>query len=145
MSAEDLVVESTGEMQQQEPSVEAPVPDVHPPPPMAESSPMVMNTSDQGSEAREPETGIMEGEPGEIMDDSNAEAEEVGVVAAGGRAEGQALEEGEMGEEDEEEEVEEELKNVVEVGGKCYMDMEKDGTKDQKRWELGITQACNIC
>ena len=43
--------------------------------------------------ANEPETGIMEGELGEIMDNSNAEAEGVGV-AGGGALEGHVLEEG---------------------------------------------------
>ena len=135
--ADELVVESTGEMQQ-DPLNEIPqpaeIPTVEPPP--------SINTSFQGSEARiEPETGIMEGEPGEIMDDSTAEAEEMVGVAEGGastkgvgtqeeeRGEGRVFEEGEtMG--GEEEEVQKMLN--IPIGRKCYMDMEKGGASENK-------------
>lgn len=84
------------------------------------------------SEARvEPETGILEGEPGEILDDSNVETD-VGEAEGGKANEGVELEEGEMKEESDVEVRNEPLGIMVQ--GKCYMDIERS-PKDKEEEE----------
>ncbi len=146
VAADEFVVESTGEMQQ-DPQNEVPPSMVGTQQPTTVEPSPLANTSFQALEAREPETGIVEGEPGEIMDDLNAETEEVGMAGGGVSSEGGAalstrleeggvvgtegervLEEGEM----EEEEADETKNTMLSVEGKCYMDMEKDETSKTK-------------
>ena len=116
-SADELVVESTGELSQAPPMDVAPLNE-----PTASDntgSQASNNTSFQEPSRIAPETGIMEGEPGEIMEDSNAETEEMsGAGAEVGSVKSQEEEGRVPGEE------EGESKNVL-VRGKCYMDMER--------------------
>ena len=126
---EESVVESTGELEQEEVS--------SPPPPSEQNQPArsEMPIFHTASEPRiEPETGIREEgeeeeeEPGEILDDSVVEAEE--VVVPGGVEEGRDLEEGEMGEGGSMSEGE--TPGGFAVEGKCYMDMEKTESSKER-------------
>lgn len=126
VSAEESVVKSTGEFEQDVPmDVPGGDPvseDVQPPAdPVVEPVPVF-----PVSEARiEPETGIVEGEPGEICDDEGDREE--GGEGRGSDGQGQELEEGEMAAEERSEgEIEDDGPPEVTVGGKCYMDMEKE-------------------
>ena len=152
-AADELVVESTGEMQQDTLSG-YPQPTTMVQQPVIEPSPSA-NTSFQADARIEPETGVMEGEPGEIMEDSmELSGDSAGASAVkmeveeeeGGTkdSEGGVLGEEEMvrGEEEmdrgdgEEGKVKERIS--IPSGGKCYMDREdaseiKDNNFTKKR------------
>lgn len=130
---EESVVESTGELEQEETSSPPGPPSEWNLLPACSEMPVFHATLEPRIE---PETGIREGEePGEILDDSNVEAEE--VTAGGGVVvgeEGRYLEEGEMGEGGSASEGE---TGSFAVEGKCYMDMEKtEPSKDRDNQSL---------
>ena len=138
ISSDENVVESTGEMQRESVAQVSEEAGPFEPPPSTKDAPPPSSSSSfsssflqpQQTESRvEPETGIVEGEPGEIME----EREERGREEQRQREGKRDLEEGEMEEEEEEEEVtkgEERVGVVLEVGGRCYMDDEAMETRD---------------